>query len=267
MGLSREESISKYGTERYTGWNEPEAGYDAKALGYTADGGIESGGGETKSPEQIAQDYANSIVDAQKKTIEEETKFLEQYTADNPFVFDEELARKSATAEYQPYYTELLDDYLQGINLKRESLQADVDLLGKMKSFDLGQRTRAYERAISAAGDGWAGKGMFFSGLRARGLGEKEVEYKAEQGISEERFATQADKQRLQGEVFDVQETQQRRDVGREQQVAIEGGILGREREAITQYQVPLEQSYYRRFPSGTGSPLRGYTVPEYYRT
>lgn len=43
MGLSREESISKYGTERYTGWNEPEAGYDARALGITGGGG---GGGD-----------------------------------------------------------------------------------------------------------------------------------------------------------------------------------------------------------------------------
>jgi ethanolamine utilization protein EutP (predicted NTPase) len=31
MGLSEQESIQKYGTVAYTGWNEPEAGYDARA--------------------------------------------------------------------------------------------------------------------------------------------------------------------------------------------------------------------------------------------
>lgn len=49
MALSRDQSISQYGTERYTGWGEVEAAADARAKGIS--------GGNLSS---YAQDYVNS---------------------------------------------------------------------------------------------------------------------------------------------------------------------------------------------------------------
>ena len=163
---------------------------------------------------------------------------------------------------------------------KRETLQSDVDLLKTLREYDTGARTRAYQMAVAGAEEGYTGQGMFFSGLRKRGVGQRTVEYK--QGLEEqgERYGHQADDYARQKQLYDVEEEQKRRDVfggdeslgglakygdrGGEYQTALEGGILQRGREAKTQYNVPLEQSYYRQFPSSSGGMLKGYTIPDY---
>jgi hypothetical protein len=53
-----------------------------------------------------------------------------------------------------------------------------------------------------------------------------------------------------QSTALNLDESQKKRDVGREQEAQIESGILTRKKEAYTGYYAPLEQSYYRRFPS-----------------
>lgn len=264
MAYTAEESIAKFGTPKYAGWNEPEASGDFQATGQKTQPGIS--GQYQQSPQEIAQEYAQSIVDAQKKEIERETKWIEQYTSDNPFVFDEALARESATAEYEPYYTEVLQDYLGRMDLKRESLQSDVDLLKSMQEYDTGARTRAYNMAVAGAEEGYAGSGMFFSGIKQRGLGQREVEYQAESDIQGQKYDRQFGGYESQKKLYDLEEAERRRDIERQQQESVESGVLTREKEARTQYNVPFEQSYYRQFPTGTGNTLKGYTVPEYYR-
>ena len=109
-----------------------------------------------------------------------------------------------------------------------------------------GEATRAYERAIAQAEEGFSGRGLFFSGIKKTALGRGEVE--REKGITQQ--ATQVQ--------------QQERDIGEQRTEAIEGGILQRGQEAVSQYNIPFQQAYMRRFPT-TGNTLAGYTIPSYY--
>lgn len=264
MALSRDQSIAKYGTEAYTGWGEAEASADASAnpgkVGSTGGGG--GGDGGFISPE----DYANKLLEAQKKQIEEETKFLEQYTKDNPFIFDEELAKKSALAEYQPYYTELLQDYTKDVDLRRQSIQDEAKLLTTLHKMDTSSRTREYQQAVGRAEEGWAGSGMFFSGISKRDVGERTAEYTTGQKRSEEVYGEQQRAGGRQLTALDTALSQKTRDIGREQQEQVESGVLTRKGEAQKGYYAPLETAYYRKFPTASGAALKGYALPEYYR-
>lgn len=219
-----------------------------------------------KSPQDLAREQADAILKATEKQRQDEMKFLEQYTQDNPFVFDEELARQSAKAEYSPYYTELLQDYLDTADLKRQTVEDERGLLEDLNKIDTATRSREYERAVSQAEEGFAGKGLFFSGIKARGTGQIENEYMSD----EERIQRGMDSQRggldRQETALDMEEGQNRRDLGRQEQEAVESGILQRKSESQKQYYTPLTQSYFRRFPSGSSSSLQGYVVPEYLR-
>lgn len=251
----------------YAGWGEAEATANYNATGgagkQTSGGGSSSGGSDGFiSPE----DYANKLLEAQKKQIDEETKFLDQYTKSNPFIFDEELAKKSATAEYEPYYSELLKDYTADVDLKRQSVQDEATLLTKLKQMDDASRSRSYQQAVSRANEGFAGSGMFFSGDRARGVGEMAVDYTTGQQRQEETFGNQQRGYERQQTALDTDMSQKTRDIGREQEAAVESGILTRKNEAQVQYYSPLEQTYFRKFPSTSGSALKGYSLPDYYR-
>jgi hypothetical protein len=241
----------------YPGWGRTEAEADAREHPEKLTG---SSGGKS------AADYADEILNAQKKQIDEETKYLEGYTKDNPFVFDEELARKSATAEYEPYYSELLKDYVSDLELKRQTTRGEADLLTTLNKLDMGNRTLSYQNAVRNAEEGFAGRGMFFSGAKNRAIGNEEIAYKTGMEGAEARYETgQAGYNRQLG-AYDIAQQRQERDIGREQQEAVESGVLKRQKEAMAQYYTPLEQSYYRKFPSTSGGTLKGYTVPEYYR-
>jgi len=84
MGLSREESITKYGTERYTGWNEPEAGNDAKALGISAGTGSQSSNPFSTVFNQMSgsiDKYVQDLMDFAKDDYDFAAKWIEdQYT-------------------------------------------------------------------------------------------------------------------------------------------------------------------------------------------
>lgn len=248
----------------YAGWNDEAAivaDFNA-TQGKGKEGGGSGGGG--LSAEQIV----NDIFKAQEESIKRETEFLEKYVADNPFIFDEELARRSAEAQYEPYYSELLEDYLQDIEMKRSTVQDEAKVLKELHQLDVGSTTRAYERAVARAEEGFAGKGMFYSGIKKRALGEQEVEYGMDRKKMEEQYGLQERGYQRQGEQLNIQEERQRRDIfgeGRAYETAVEGGILQRRGEAIKGYNIPLQQSYMRQFPTGSNQ-LQGYLVPDYLR-
>lgn len=243
----------------YAGWGDSEADADFASTGGKGKGGPQEQG-------KTADQFANDLIKSQEEQIKRETQFLEQYTATNPFVFDEQLARQSATQEYQPYYSELLKDYVSDIDKQRETTRGEATLLTTLKKIDMGGRSREYQLAVDRANEGYAGSGMFFSGIKQRATGLEDVAYKEGVTGAEARYGQQG--QALQNQLgqYDISEQRKTRDVGREQGYAIEGGILQRKKEAQTQYYVPLEQSYYRQFPTGSGSSLKGYQIPEYYR-
>ena len=176
------------------------------------------------------------------------------------------MARESATAEWEPYYQEMLNDYLQNIDLQRETVQGDMKLQTQLYELDEGAASRNLTKAISNASEGFAGSGMFFSGDKATSVGELGVEGQAAQ---ERRGAVyqhgqEGYQRQLRG--YDIDEATQRRDIARSQETAIEGGILSREEEAAKPYWSNLQMAYARQFPTSGSNVLQGYVPSEYLR-
>lgn len=272
---------------RYFGFNDSNVirgilNDPAQVARYTREYQGITGGGTTTAP--TLEQQTNSILDAQKAMWDKETQFIQKYIEQNPFAFDEELARKASGQEYKPYYTELLQDYLGDVESRRTTIQDERKYYGELRQLDIGQKTRAYSQAVAKAEQGYAGQGMFFSGIKKAALGQGEVEQKA--GM--ERLETTYGQQQL-GLTREEQdlaraEEQKRRDIfggetalgglagytggGGLYQTAVEGGIRQRGQEQVQQYNIPFVQAYQREFPTGSNQ-IQGYTVPDYlqYRT
>jgi hypothetical protein len=234
----------------YAGWPDPEAGYDFQATG----GSGKKTQPASSQPAQTSAQIAEEIVKAIEPDLKEEKKLAEQlFGADNPFVFDEYSAKQLAQQQYEPYYSEMLKDYLDVVGVKRESLAGDQQLLQALKTTPqgtAGETTRAYERAVAEAEKGFAGRGMFFSGTKKRTLGAGEVE--REQGLQQTALETQIKNRDIFG-------------TGRAYETAVEGGIEQRRIESEKEFYMPRVMEYARRFPSESNL-LAGYVPSEYLR-
>jgi hypothetical protein len=224
------------------------------------------GAGGTKAT-SVAEKTANDILSASKKAIEEQTSYLSKYVKKNPFAFDEALAESSAKAEYEPYYTELLQDYVKGIDLSKETVQTERKLQQELQSYETGKRSREYTQAVAQAEEGFAGSGLFFSGIKNRALGTQEVEKQAgdkylQAGYSakEAGFQNTENSLALQGE-------NKQRDLARQQEEAVQAGILTRQNEQSKSYYNTLIQDYSRKFAGNTSSSaLSGYVPQDFLR-
>lgn len=237
------------------GWNERQLKEQSK--------GRFGGSKESSSKDPVTQ-YVDSIIESQKQAIKDQTKFLKDYEKNNPFAFDEELARQSSTAEYDPYYSELLTDYLADIDVQRETVQDDQALAETLKKYDDASANRQFTTAVQKTRQGFAGRGLYFSGLQERGVGEQEVDFMDQTGRRDSIFQNQMGGYQSQLGMLDTAGQRKERDIERQKKEAIEGGVLQRESEAIKQYNVPLVQSYTRRFGSSDpNNALSGYLIPE----
>jgi glycyl-tRNA synthetase (class II) len=223
--------------------------------------GSSSGGGSSSS-----ESFATSLVDSSKKQIEEQTSYVEKYLKKNPFAFDEALAKESATAEYQPYYSELLSDYLKGVELQKGSIASEKKLQTELQKYQEGTTSREYAKAVSKAEEGFAGSGLFFSGIKERATGELGVENQA----TKETQAAQNEATNYgltnREQTLDLGAEQKKRDIVRQQEEAIQEGILTRQSEAEKAYYEPLVSSYMRKYPTASTGVLSGYLPSEYLR-
>jgi hypothetical protein len=172
MAYSLEQELGGKGSEAYARYQEGKSKGKWKDYeDFLGQGGSSSSGKVTST-----DDYVKQLFEANKKAIEEETKWIKEYSKKNPFVFDELLAKKSATAEYEPYYTELLQDYISDVETKRQTVQDDQALSKTLAQYNTERSSREYARAEEQAMEGFAGSGMFFSGIKERTLGELGIE-------------------------------------------------------------------------------------------
>lgn len=177
------------------------------------------------TPEQQA---TMSIEDSYKKLAEERNKRFKDFEkARGPFDLDEVLVAKRAEASEQidPYYDEMLSDYLLGVRRKTERSQADTqDLLGELEATTesfTGSTQLKLTEAIGKAQEGYAESGLFDSGGRFRDEGL----------MKRETGDTLADFERKQGLRGDIARTGLQRtleDVGLESKIQQRG--LERER-------------------------------------
>lgn len=224
-------------------------------------GGSSSGGGGYVSP----QEYADAVLKAQEQQRKEETSYIQKAFLDNPFVFDEEAARKASTAEYAPYYQNLLEDYLKGVELKRENLQDERQLLDTLKKMDLASRSRASDYAVEKAEQGYAGQGMFFSGLKERAVGRLGIESQAGTQEALAKYGAQERGYGREEQGLNLEQNQTTEEYTNQKNEAIEGGILQRRGEQQKAYYEPRVQQYMRLYPTG-GSTLAGYVPQDYLR-
>jgi hypothetical protein len=244
MALSREQAISQYGTEAYTGWGEAEAQADWNAKG----GGQQYGGGGGGSIDDILSSAVSSMTGF--------IKAPKPYETVNPFSFDEELAKQASTAEYAPYYQEMLSDYVTGVERNKSRSQEDLtrtmEQLSAGKEYYMGVERRALDKAMRQTNEGYAGRGLFFSGVKDRDIKELQTESEAQTGNYLKGYEYNVSGAQLgaerTSEDLALEQKMKERDITREQKYAVESGVLQRKQEAKDEYEVgrkKYEQNWY----------------------
>lgn len=243
MALSQQQSIAQYGTEAYTGWGEAEAAADAAAhpekLG-------NAGGGET------ANSILSNFVDYITKLVPDNPPDYEEV---NPFFFDEALAKEASTAEYSPYYDELLSDYIsktqRTIDRSEDDLKSTLERLSASKEYYLGKERRMLDQSLRQTKEGYAGRGLYFSGAKDRDIKELETEYgaKIQDYLGGYDYTTGQAKIGAARTTEDVTTGRKEytRDIGREKDYAIEAGVLQRKGETQDEYLLS-KNKYYEQF-------------------
>lgn len=275
--LSREQSISLYGTEKYTGWPEEGAREDAKSKGLT--GGASDGGrGDfnwsvpTFDPNSIPVSQADPYFATQSVNIDDYIKAIqdtlpappEEYLKANPFYFDEQSAREVSTAEFSPYYDEMLSDYLGDIKLTSEKNRGDATRiladLDKQKELFMQKNGTDFEKTIRGIKEGYSSKGLYFGGENMR----TQVEAQKDNANQLEGYMntygnkvgqTQAEDTYAQTQ-SQIAGQQKARDIGRQKVSDIYGGVQTQKNEAIDEYLYGM-QTYYKN-PN-----WKSLTVPE----
>lgn len=249
MALTKEQSIAKYGTEAYTAWGETEAEADAKAKGLSGGGG---------SVQQQYDDLTQGIFDSILGRFNQ----VKPYEQVNPFSFDEKLATEAATAEYSPYYDQMLSDYTSTVERTKSRSQEDynktIEQLNAGKEYYSGTERRLLDRALDTTDKGYASNGLFFSGARQKDIAQLNTEYQAETGEYNRQYEYNVGQagtalQRTKEDVGTAA-SQYSRDVGQAKKTAIAQGVLQRQSEAVQQYEAGRQQYYDAAQYGATGS-------------
>jgi len=267
MALTKQQSIAKYGTEKYTAWGEAEAQQDAAKNGASNSSSSSSSGDgfnwsvPTFDPNSITKTEADPYFSTPSINIEDYITAIqetlpappEEYLKANPFYFDEQAARDVSTAEFAPYYDEILNDYLSDIKKTSDKNRGDATRiladLDKQKELFMSQNGQDFEKTIRGIKEGYSQKGLFFGGENARTqkeagfdntnklegylntYGSKTGQTRAEDAFTQNQLATQA--------------AQKSRDIGRSKTADIYGGINTQKNEAIDEYLYGM-QTYYK---------------------
>jgi len=228
----------------YPGWGRTEAEADAAAHPEKLGGSSGGDGGGTS-----VDDILNSAISAMTALV---PKPVTPYDEVNPFFFDEELARRASTAEYTPYYNEMLSDYVTKVETTKsrseEDMNRTLEQLEAGKEYYMGTQRRLLDRAVKNVNEGYAGRGLFFAGARPKDIGELEKEYDADKQNYLTDYKYQKTGTKLQNQRgLDTLNTEQEtytRDTEREKKYAIEGGVLQRQGEVRDEYEAS-RQKYY----------------------
>ena len=246
----------------YTGQEIRDLGYNPDTVS-SQDGGVYSldqfqGGGS-------ANDYMSNSINSYMSMIEA----LPRYDEANPFAFDEALAREASTAEYAPYYAELLSDYTSDVEKTKSRSGSDLqDTLKQLQAgreYYTGQQRRAVDKAIKGSNEGYAGRGLYMSGARGQEADRLEGEfqkaygpegYQTGQYLANEKKAQTGYNRGIE----DVNTAAQRygRENKRAQDYAIEGGVLDRKGEYITEYESGRKDYYQNQIPGGYYTGIYG---------
>lgn len=247
MGAQR---LIDLGYAGYAGWGDAEAEADFAATGGAGKGGSSGFNGGGIDVDTILDNAIKAMEDLFPKPVQ-------PYEEVNPFFFDEALAEEASTAEYSPYYEELLSDYVATVEKTKSRSQEDLDTtleqLSGGREYYLGKERRLLDRSLRSTNEGYAGQGLFFSGAREKERRELEQEYGADIGEYERKYeynVGQAEKTTGRT-IEDVERGQSlyTRDIEREKEAAIKSGILARKGEAREEYEMSRQKYYQSKNP------------------
>jgi hypothetical protein len=201
--------------------------------GWTQEGG---GGG-------MADSLLQALVNPLQSEIESWWKKLDEYDKNNPFAFDEALARASSQERLNPYYDATLNEFMTGVRASSsrsvEDMTRTVGELNTDASKLSDQERLSTQEAIRSSEEGFAGAGLFFSGKRERQTGLEEVQGgQAQEAIQTnlQRGTASAGRSntRLQEDLA-LQTARQKRLTSAERTTALETDISKQKREAELQ--------------------------------
>jgi hypothetical protein len=260
------QQLVNQGYTGYQGWSDAAANDDFNATGGAGKGGPSSGGDggfnfstPTFDPNSIPVSQAtltpSSInIDDYIKAIQDTLPAPpEEYMTANPFYFDEQAARDVSTAEFAPYYDELLQDYLGEVKLTSEKNRGDTTRiladLDKQKELFFQNNGQEFEKTIRGIKEGYSAKGTYFSGFNNRDQTEagaantNKLEGYLNTYGTKKAEATSDDA--YQQTVMNTAAANKARDIGREKTASIYGGINTQKDEAIDEYLYGMK-TYYK---------------------
>jgi hypothetical protein len=258
QSLTSQESQARYGTTSYTGWGQTGADADFNAKG-----------GKAGSSSSSGSNTVQGILDSATNAITSMVSNITPYDQANPFSFDEALATQAATAEYTPYYDQMLSDYTQNVETTKsrsqEDLQNTLTQLAAGKEYYTGTERRLLDRTLDATNNGYAGQGLFFSGAKQKDIDQINTEYNAQTGEYNRQYDYNVAQANLAAnrtsQDVATGEQQYGRDIAQEKQTGIAQGVLQRQSEAIQQYDLG-EQQYYTAAQYGGGQSAANATIP-----
>lgn len=194
-------------------------------------------------------DILNSAISSMSDLFPNQVTPFEQV---NPFSFDKALATQAATAEYDPYYQQLLSDYSKNVSTtlsrSKEDLQTTLQQLQQGKDYYTGTEGRMLDQALKQTNEGYAGRGLFFSGAKQQDINQIQKEYQAQTGEFNKQYDYNTGQAKLAqqrtAEDLGTAQSQYTRDVKQSEKTAINQGILQRQSEAQAQYE-SARQAYY----------------------
>lgn len=243
---------------RALGYGNPDEVPSTNGMYNVPDGSSSSGGSS-------ADDYLSSSISSITSLIQK----LKPYDQANPFAFDEVLAREASTAEYAPYYKELLSDYTSDVERTKsrsgEDLASTLKQLQAGQEYYSGQQRRSIDQAIKSSNEGFAGRGLYMSGARGKEAGRLENEYQlayGPEGYQTGQYLASQAKAKTGSErtIADANTLASRytRDNARDLEYGIESGVQQRKGEYIQQYETGRKNYYQNQIPGGYFTGIYG---------
>lgn len=175
-----------------------------------------------------------------------------KYSEVNPFYFDEQAAEEISTAEFEPYYDEILSDYLSDVSTTKERIGEDktkmVAELQSQEDYFVERNEKNLDRLMRGIKEGYSGKGLYFSGFKERDIAETQEESKAglQDYLRKSDYDVAKTELGAQRQLEDIAKgtTRFQRDTGREKTAAITGNILKQKGEKLSQYNLGMKEYY-----------------------
>lgn len=194
-----------------------------------------------------AYETGRQLIEKTKELVQGQTKFIQDYLKDNPFAFDEALARNLAQDKFRPYYQELLTDFVEplqtAINSSQENETRVLGELTRQRNYEVGERGLRLKDAISAVRAGFAGANLIGAGFanRAENRTRLDSNRATEDFLAGSQFQetqTRKEGQQYRGNLTD-QITKKQRDIfgdGRAFDTAVAGDVQSRRATSQGQY-------------------------------